>query len=361
MKRYGFLLFAVCSAANGQIIFETDFREDVGYFATNQGITDTNNVPSGWDGVRVTGQGRIEVNVFSEVAPYPTLKLAWDPNLSQPEVILFKHLTGDINTGFDELFIRYHVRFPDNFKVGNGQYMPYWKWGRLWQNTHPEPRAGVGAWSELRDDAYYVVWNFGGEPPYTDINAAWGANIGDKLEKASSDGEHILIDYFVSGSNPPEQPGYFESMGGGDWEFVKPEEDLRNAGYFKNRDQRWHTIEYHFKLATTPTANDGVFEVWFDGVKQIGGGLGGQQGWTRALPRFGAPALNGIPTARNGGSGFNMFSFFDNMTGWNSEWADPSVDGFIYVKDVVISDSRIGHEYSVGSPLPLAPEGFLVH
>lgn len=48
------------------------------------------------------------------------------------------------------------------------------------------------------------------------------------------------------------------------------------------------------------------------------------------------------------GSGFNFFSFFDNLNGWNRDWSEPGVDGSIYVNDVVVSRARIGHSYRVG-------------
>jgi hypothetical protein len=87
--------------------------------------------------------------------------------------------------------------------------------------------------------------------------------------------------------------------------------------------------------------------MWVDGIKQ--------QQWTRISPKFGAPEYKGIPTARNGGSGFNFFSFFDNMAGWNSNWAAPGVDGSVYVNDVVVSTKPIGDDYVVGKGYPSAP------
>jgi hypothetical protein len=72
--------------------------------------------------------------------------------------------------------------------------------------------------------------------------------------------------------------------------------------------------------------------------------------------RYGAPDLllsssYAVPTARHG-SGLNFFTFFDNMAGWNKDWGLADVEGAIYVNDVVISDTRIGHDYSVGRPKP---------
>jgi hypothetical protein len=71
-----------------------------------------------------------------------------------------------------------------------------------------------------------------------------------------------------------------------------------NFGTENNTSQGWHTIEYRFKLANTPTSNDGVFEMWWDGVNQ--------GPWARIGANSGALDLPGIPTARMG-SGFNWF------------------------------------------------------
>ncbi len=79
--------------------------------------------------------------------------------------------------------------------------------------------------------------------------------------------------------------------------------------------------------------------MWWHGVSQ--------GPWARIGANGGAPDLPGIPTARMG-SGFNWFSFFDNMAGWNREWDQQGVDGSIWVNDVVVSSRRIGHGYRVG-------------
>lgn len=351
------LLFAnlfFVSSVQAEIIFETDFTKDVGYSITNQPLLNSIDVPDGWTAVRVSRDGVIEVVEDPTIANKPVLKITWDPTLAQPVVNLFKHLTGDINTGYDELFIRYHVRLPNNFKVGDGVKLNHWKWGRLWQNTSPtNPGPGQpGAWTENRVDAFYAVWNFNGIPGITDINSTWSANSGSTLDKGSAGGELYQLDYYLSGAVTHEQAGYFESVGNGSWDFITVNEDPANAGFLKNRNQTWHTIEYHFKLASTSTANDGVFEVWIDGIKQDGMGDGGDQGWRRIKEQYGAPAATGVPTAKNGGSGFNMFIMFDNLAGWNKDWSDAGVDGFIYVNDVVVSDEPIGHDYAVGQPLP---------
>jgi len=98
-------------------------------------------------------------------------------------------------------------------------------------------------------------------------------------------------------------------------------------------------IEFRFKLATTATSNDGVFEWFVDGVKQ--------DKFERLKPQFGAPQRTGIPLT-NLGTGFNYFSLFDNMVGWNRGWDSAGTDPYVLLNDVVVSTSRIGHDYRVG-------------
>jgi hypothetical protein len=323
------------AAPHADVIFETDFSADAGYRVEhlglwNGGSNNPTDPPTGWDGVIASGQSVVSVIDGAGENGTNALRLQWDPNLSQPTISLGKHLTGDSTTGFDELYIRYHVRLPNTFRAGDdGVGLPYWKWGRLWQNTSTTPQGG---WTENRPNSHYVVWNFGDNIPYTDTNVVWGENTGEHLELGSAGGERQGIDFFVSGSDQHNSPGYFESL----WDINITD----RAGELEdNTSQGWHTIEYRFRLATSPTSDDGQFEMWWDGVSQ--------GPYARIGPGGGAPNRTGIPTARMG-SGFNFFSFFDNLNGWNRDWSEPGVDGSIYVNDVVISQARIGHSYRVG-------------
>lgn len=310
------------------VIFESDFSADAGYSVTrvglwNGGSNDPTEPPTGWDGVIAPADSVLSVVAGEGVGGGNALKLEWDPNRSQPTISLGKHLTGDPTTGFDELFIRYHVRLPNAFAAGSdGDRLFYWKWGRLWQNTGVEPHSN---WTENREDSHYVVWNWGGNVPYTDTNVVWGENFGENLRSGSAGGERVGTDYFISGSDQHNSPGYFESL----WDINTTD---RPGALEDDQNQTWHTIEYRFELASSPTARDGEFEMWWDGTSQ--------GSFARSLPE------GGIPTARMG-SGFNFFVFFDNLAGWNDDWAQPDVDGFIFVNDVVVSTSRIGTDYVV--------------
>jgi hypothetical protein len=331
---------------------------------TNGWTADAGLVPDGFDGVNTSqAEFRIEAGVGESgqgnacVLDYVDRR---DNSIaSQPTVALGKHLTGDQNTGFDELYVRYKVRLPDGWAAGDdsGSTLPYWKWMRLWQNTTPSQPGGN--WTENRVDSYYIVTNFGGSPnePWgVDINSTWGRPY-DSDDQGSAGGPRVAGDWYQG--LPTEDhaitSGYFEHVGGnwdsnegpvtrGAWE-LGSDYTLLNAG------QTWHTIEYRFKLATGQPTNegelnwDGVLEVWFDGVKQIG--LPNTEFSGSAWPPHNNnDSAPGLPTTRVG-SGLNWIGIFDNMAVWNTRWLTHS--GLVYLDDVVVSTQRIRHDYVVNS------------
>jgi len=324
------------------LIFETNFNNDTDYSATGLGLWNGGgsvnyDPPWGWDGVKAGNDNLIEVLSGQGVNGSNALKLNWSPNFSQPTVSLAKHLTGNVDTGLDEVYIRYHVRLPENFKAGNGDGgLNHWKWGRLWQNTWPIYESGIPdehRWSENRENSKYIVWNFNSSIPYTGTRVAWGENTGNNLGSGSAGGERQRIDYFVSGSNQHNAPGYFESI----WDINTTD----NPGFINNNSaDNWQTIEFRFKLATTATSDDGEFQMWWNGIDQ------GQ--FSRIIAGGNAPSRSGIPTTRDG-SGLNFFVLFDNMVDWNAHWGEIGVEGGIYVNDVVIATERIGHDYIAGN------------
>lgn len=352
-----FLAISVCLFINNlhaEIIFETDFENDGSFYATSQQSSWTEvvaNKPSGFDGALITGNGYIQGMPGAGINGSVALKFYWDHALGQPVSQLYKHLTGDQTTGYDDLYIRYHVRLPNNFKVGipGIDDIPYWKWGRLWQNTGTAPG---DKWTENRADSYYAVWNFGGTVEWgADAGGTFGANSGSNLSQGSAGGERYSNDYYIGRRDYSQVAGHFQHVGNGAWEYDDSTRLLLN-----NTSQTWHTIEWRFKLSTSDSANDGTFQMWFDGVEQIPVRIG---------PGGGAPELpdleaQGIPTAVHG-SGYNFFVMFDNMANWNKNWDDAGIEGGIYVNDVVISSSRIGHEYVVnGSVKPQPPYNLTV-
>ncbi len=327
-----FLLFAV--QARAAIIFETDFSQDTGWFAaTRNGIWQQDSPPTGWTAYRVPGSrgANIFVESGSGVSGGNALKLTWSASSNTSlAVSLAKHLTGNQKTGYDELYIRYHVKFDDDWKSGtDGADTNYWKWGRLHQNTHPTDQS---LWTENRPYSRYVVWTYNGRPePY--INAVWADN--DVAGLGSVAGPRIQVHYGPSNVSQ----GHFETID--DWIIDRTE----YPGFFKTypeKAQSWHTLEYHFKLATDLVNGNGVFEVWLDGEKQ--------EHWTKLVLKGGATGYTGIPTESY--TGFNWFIMFDNLSRWTSGWDDAIGNRYILVNDVVVSDEYIGHDYVVGRPNP---------
>jgi len=209
---------------NPGIIFETDFSQDTGYSVQsvnqrNKGPLGPVDPPTGWDRVGASHNGRVSVVSGAGIDGGNALKLEWDPETEQPTVALDKHLTSDDNTGFEELYIRYNIKLPNNFRASDAsEYRPYWKWGRLWQNTHAIPDDQT--WTEQRPDSGFIVWGMGGNGTYTQLTSVWSENSGPNLEasRASGGGEHQITDHFLSGAVLKERNGYFENIANGAWE-----------------------------------------------------------------------------------------------------------------------------------------------
>lgn len=341
------------------IIFETNFANDGAYAQTQAPHGDwvdvQDNPPEGFAGVVTDVNGRVYGVPGSGVDGSVAMKIEYGDQKSDPENMLYLHLTGDRNTGYPELYIRYNVRFPEGYTIGNpsADDIPFWKWLRLWQNTGPtEPG---GDWSENRADSGYVVNNWSGEATYGyRTKHTFSAAVGSNLAAGSNGGERYSSDWYNGiPADFTQAPGYFNAMGGGDWDFNP------TTRQFVNSPQTWHTIEWRFKLASSPTANDGVFQIWYDGVEQTplqsispGGGA----------PVLGDLAVNGIPTPPIAPSnGWNMLTVFDNMSGnVHSEWDAPhigagetrnpeDIKNGIFLNDLVVSTDRIGHDYQAGS------------
>jgi hypothetical protein len=324
------------------VLFETNFSAD-----TNYSISGTSNweagAPTGFDLVQATGNCLIEV-VPQGAAGANVMRLHYDPAQGQPVIGLRKHLTNDINTGYDELYIRYKVRFPNAYKFGNGSVdLPYWKWLRLAQNT----AADLSGVFENRPDSYYVVGQIGGSINFAvKWSFAFAGNEEDGTDaeriKGSAGGPHATIDWYKAGNPLPHsaQAGYFEAMPGFDIDWAT------NPGRFESftsgGSQSDHTIEMRIKTATAPGADDGVCELFFDGVSQ-----GIFQRVTDAYSPDTGP-ITGVPTASNP-AGWNAIQFFDNMSNFNLDFGQADVDGYVDIFDLVVSTERIGHDYAVGA------------
>ena len=346
------LIFVWIPNAAAEIIFETDFSNDGDYYDTGTSFIRFTNLPEGFDGIR-TNDGIISGAPGQGMGGSVALKIEYPAIGTALATSLFKHLTGEKGTGYEEVYVRYRLKLPGGFRAGrDGKPLPYWKWGRLWQN------AGLNGdgWTEQRRDSYYVVWAWGsglpkwgirneltfGENLNTDNTGSaggprsgtnwysgYGSGCGDLAEACK--GHHVGL------------YGYWDNVGNGAWEF---NHDTRNL--YKKDSQDWHTFEWRFKLSTTDTSNDGVFQLWFDGVEQIHPNkMGSDQSVDRPHTN------NSLVTAAK--PGFNLFTLFDNMAEWGRDWDQAGVDPFILINDVVISTTRIGHDYHVGMAPPRPP------
>lgn len=349
------------------VIFESNFENDGAYDQTQAPHGDwvdvQDNPPEGFAGVVVTNNGRVYGVPGSGVGGSVAMKIEYASGASAPENMLYVHLTGDANTGYDELYIRYNVRFPEGIMIGDpsSEDIPYWKWGRLWQNSGPtEPG---GNWSENRVDSGYVVWNFSGTDTYGLFNEiVYSAATGNDLVMGSNGGERYSSTWYQGiPADFRTAPGYFDAVGvlPGDpptldrgWHF---DQETR---LMVNSPQQWHTIEWHFKLASNATSNDGVVQVWFDGVEQIPP----VQGRSSNAPYMADLLPTEMPTPPIAPSnGWNLVTIFDNMAPqWHEFWDEPhagtgetrhaeQIKNGIFLNDVVISTQRIGHDYVAGS------------
>ncbi|MEM7607461.1 MAG: hypothetical protein AAF411_19075 [Myxococcota bacterium] len=321
------------------VVFETNFARDGAYSATRISRWDYEQVPNGWDGVR-TNLGTIRGVPGAGVGGSVAMKFEWPGGGTALATSLGKHLTGERDTGYADLYIRYHVRLPDGFRAGRGQPLAYWKWGRLWQNTGLE---GAG-WTEQRPDSYYIVWNWGSGLPRWGLRT--GLTFGENLntdDRGSAGGPRGGPDWYVSGSDSPGYhigfDGHWDSVGAGAWEFD------HDDGRLLSEDQGWHTIEWHFRLSSTDTSNDGIFQVWFDGEEQVCPNVVDGIDQPTDVPSTNRSLITAAKP------GMNFFTLMDNVSGWNSEWDGAA--GGIWINDVVISTERIGHDYVAtndGSP-----------
>lgn len=343
------LAFFFASNASAQIIFETDFANDGDYFDTGTGFIRFTDLPEGFDGIR-TNQGTISGAPGEGVGGSVALKFEWPVTTTPLAVSLFKHLTGKKNTGYKEVYVRYRVRLPNNFRAGtDGSPLPYWKWGRLWQNSGAP---GEGGWGENRTDSYFIVWNWGNGLPTWGIRngLVFGENLNTNT-KGSAGSPRGSAQWYngVSGDGLDvhiNEPGMWDHVSNGAWKYNHATRELAD-----NKTQGWHTFEWRFKLSTTDTSNDGTFQVWFDGVEQIP---------PRAIDNIDQPVdkphtTNSLVTAAK--PGMNLLTLFDNMSQWSKGWGAAGVEGGIYINDLVISTTRIGHNYYVGDPPPKPPSG----
>lgn len=332
------LILVMPSVSLSGIIFEDDFSDTgVGWTASNTNgsyATDVNL--KNWSFYKAPSTSTASLGTVSgglNGTPMMRIGYQWGGGASQA-MVLGKHLTGDKNKGYNELYIRYTVKLDTAFRAGDGT-QNYWKWFRLFQDITPGNINNEGE-NDAPQDTRFIVATASNNPP------KWGGMFNTNRNNASVDGQSYKI-YFNPENCETTSSGCFEAIPG--WRFNNSTGILDNP-----TPQNWHTLEWHIKLSdndcnTSGTGSEnGIFEMWIDGVKQTSSLKYSQKNGETKI-------CSAIPTMQYQG-GINWINVFDNMGGWSDTWISAR---YVYLDNVVISDSYIGPNYVVsdgGAPLP---------
>ncbi|MEM9860969.1 MAG: hypothetical protein AAF938_05085 [Myxococcota bacterium] len=317
------------------MFFETNLAQDSAYRRERSAAVDSDGAPTGWDGVYSAG-GEIRGVPGAGFAGGVAMKFEWAGGRAAQGVQLIKHLTGARETGYEELFVRYQVRLPDAFRAGRAdEALAYWRWGMLLQRRGTEPRD----WGVMGFHPRSIRWQWGNGLP------RWGVRqrliFGENFEsnRPPMPLAEAGPDWFVSGGDEQGHhrrfDGHWDRMGAGAWEFDHQSRQLLSDA------RTWHTLEWRFRLSSSDTSNDGVFQLWFDGEEQVcpNAITGVEQDVDQASTN------RSLITAAS--PGMNVLMVMGNVAGWNADWGEPGAEGGIYVNDVVVSTERIGHDYVV--------------
>ncbi len=255
----------------------------------------------------VTGEGRDGT---------PCLKIGAEPAHSPYEQVgLIKYLGP---TGYSELYIRYYVKYDDNWRWGDGtngsQY--YHKWLRIWQDVQVDEVLGyTGNLSDEHNRGFLLI---------TTMDDDYGSFDPFFMGTFSQD----------TASNSVEPP--YTSM----WSYRWVDSDT--GGFVENHfgniepngnwstTQTWHSVEVHLKLATSLESGDGIFEMWIDGIKQ-------DHPTETAHRDRGVLEHDEMPTPQYG-TGMNYIGLHDNGTG-NQLWPDYR---YVWIDDFIVSTESIG-------------------
>ncbi|MBI4681885.1 MAG: hypothetical protein HY757_02145 [Nitrospirae bacterium] len=226
-------------------------------------------------------------------------------------------------TGYNEIYIRYFLKYSDSRLWGNGQggSYSYQKLNRVWQNITSTNLQNIptGVMSNehgkgwmlfgIADDDYSTF------DPFARITLATNST-DDSLGQG--------ISRFTYQWNSANTVSFVENHFGA----------INTNGSWATT-QGWHCIEIHLKLASAWGQDDGIYELWIDGIKQ--------NAPTYTLPQYGyAGGLTKMPTAKIG-TGINYVTFSDNLDQKSGlpKWS-------YWIDDVVISTSYIGPNYVIG-------------
>jgi len=223
-------------------------------------------------------------------------------------------------TGYEELYIRYFVKLEDNFLFGDPSNSTggwaMWKHGRVWQNVTADNLVNTNMASELNRGA--IVWGY-----YNDNYLDHNPYVQTLFMKDATAGTNDCS------SEECGKMYYYPYVSGNDQGFVTQMTGALNGTNHIPTEQDWHCIELHYKLASDWESEDGEYDLWIDGIKQVTP--------TRLVD------LDGVPTAKIG-TGMNYITLHDNGS-MTSYWEEQY---HIYYDDVVISTSYVGPDYVIG-------------
>lgn len=345
------LILGIPSIARSQIIVKNNFDGFSEEWVTStpglgHQVTGTHGdnlpgpgAPEGWTGYIKYGNNDLRITTEGGRNNSPCLRIGPEYGSVTNQVGLtmyLPNLAGDYDgSGYDELYIRFYVKYSQNWKWKNS--FVYQKWLRLWQNVPLNRIKGNAAVGDEPDQNMANEENTGyiiigvGEDQYAEYSPYVYSGFCMGFPSHSSSGK-LLMRYSYSYT---ENSGFIENAYG----------NIKSDGSWEE-DQDWHCWEFHVKLSSSWDADDGVIQMWFDGVEQTGAfsqlkvpiNTGDPNGV--ADPEW----KNYVPTPKLG-TGINYITLHDNADsyGWDEQ-------GYVYIDDFVVSTSYIGPAASAPSP-----------
>jgi hypothetical protein len=339
------LSLSLCIKSTATVLFETDFSETTSEWTAGSGghvVAGTHNttdpglgVPEPFTGYInhspnnsmkiLTSGGRSNNGSVWRIGP------EYDTTTNQVGLAVYLPNTSGVYDyqGYTELYIRFYFKYSDNWDwIYPGGTFSYHKWLRIWQNV-PENRIkglppGEGEPNQsmsFEENTGYIVMGVG-EDNYSEFSPYFYAALCADDTANSSDGNQLFIKNYTYADNE----AFLENVTG----------SIDANGLF-TETQDWHSFEVHIKLASSPSAADGLVEIWLDGVKQ-----GAMDEYRYGFYPYDEAPDNLFPTDQLG-VGINYISIMDNAS-----YFDWSEQAYIYIDDVVISTEYIGPDYDIG-------------
>lgn len=319
-------LFLSCNSF-AAVIFEDNFNnhpngwEPVEFGTKITGGTNQNpgrNEPAPWTGYKAGTGASVEIVVGEGRNDSGALRYGFEPSTTWPGVGLHKWLGPE---GYSELYIRFYVRYEQEWNWGLAS-SGYFKVMRLWQNVSTEDVLGISG-KTIDDETnrgfmLLLTQNAQGAHPVYEYLCTHN----DGLHSAG--GAVSLLQYYPYNSSSTQ--GFLENHFGA----------IDSAGDWTST-QSWHSIELHVKLASPWPADDGVYELWIDGIKQ--------DKYTNVYNAKSTRTYKNMPTEKLG-VGINYFILQDNGA-LSKDWPTAY---HVFYDDVVISTTYVGPEYVIGNP-----------